>query len=88
MLKPLEYWGIAAKVGGKREEERGGRNEKSRSPDTHNAAADDKGYTDSSSSFCLGFGMTFVRHIVRQRAIAVTLKGRRLTCFGFFKFRH
>lgn len=29
---------------------RGGGNEKSRSPDIHNAVADDKGYGDSSSS--------------------------------------
>lgn len=40
------------------EEKRGGRNEKSRSPDIHNAVADDKGYGDSSSSLCLRLGLT------------------------------
>lgn len=40
------------------EEKRGGRNEKSRSPDIHNAVADDKGYGDSSTSLCLGLRLT------------------------------
>lgn len=59
MLKLLEYQGETAKAGGKRRgKKRGGRNEKSRSPDIHNAVADDKGYGDSSSSLCLGLGLT------------------------------
>lgn len=40
------------------EEKRGGKNEKSMSPDMHNAVADEKGYGDSSSSFYLGLGLT------------------------------
>lgn len=36
------------------EEKRCGGNEKSSSPDIHNAAVDDKGYGDSSSSLWLG----------------------------------
>lgn len=49
LLKLFEYLGVG--VGGER-------NEKSRSPDIHNAVGDDKGYGDSFSSLCLGLGVT------------------------------
>lgn len=55
------------------EEKRGGRNEKNRSPDVYNAVADDKGYSDSSSSLCLGL---YVGHIVRERAVSVSHQER------------
>lgn len=48
--------GLQRREGGK--EKMGGINEKSRSPDSHNAAADDKGYGDSSSSLWLGLAET------------------------------
>lgn len=46
------------KGGREEKKKRGGRNEKSRSSDIHNAVVDDKGYGDSSSSLCLGLGLT------------------------------
>lgn len=55
--------GKTTKVGGGVRKKKGRRNEKSRSPDMHSAAEDDKGCGDSVSCLCLGLAMTlYGRH--------------------------
>lgn len=80
---------------GGRDEKKGGRNEKSRSPDIHNAVADDKGYGDSSSLHRLPLPLTLCathchlkgKSFLWTKAGEILFKDIPLICFKLDSFK-